>query len=659
MFKRGWGTVSSTLFLVNMVKDKHTLQSIKLHSILLFCLLVFSPASYAIYSHPSWLQESLDKADKLNDKDPSLALEFAQKLLNKHNEQLSPSGKAALFSRLARYQYYLAADTKSLEYINQYYELSADLTNKDGISVLITHGSLLDAIGKTKQAMELFHQATENAKAINSKEQLGEVYGAIAWSYTASHNDSEALKYFNQAYLTFEESGNELQLAYLKVQMAYLYSYIFDEEKAILLGNEAIEYFKQHEYYFDELTAQNSLAQTYMRTNEYDKAIQVHQRVIELSHKVEDPSLVHLAYFGLAGAYLKKKENEKARHYFNLYKEVSNKPKDPFLHIATLMFSAELDFADKNITLAQEKIKEVVMILSTMDKTIVLSWQMRVLTLKANIAEFNDDYKSAYQLEKEILVFYKSIQSNEREQFRSKYKVMFDTDQALLKNQILESEKELLEHDNQHSKAALESVEQQHKLQTSLTITISLLAIGLLFFTYNQRKNSAVLYKLANTDALTELANRRYTFIYAENMLLQAKKNKENFAVIIFDIDHFKKINDTYGHAGGDVALKCIAAIANEYVRNNDILGRIGGEEFLVVLPNTSVKQAFDVAERIRKAIVDKDIILDGKVVHISASFGISQLAQNQPNFNQIFHEADIALYQAKNSGRNCISLAS
>ena len=123
MFKRGRGTVSSTLFLVNTVKDKHTLQSIKLYSILLFCLLAFSPASSAISPHPSWLQESLDKVDKLNDKDPSLALEFAQKLLNKHNEQLSTTGKAALFSRLAKYQFYLAADTKSLEYINQYYAL--------------------------------------------------------------------------------------------------------------------------------------------------------------------------------------------------------------------------------------------------------------------------------------------------------------------------------------------------------------------------------------------------------------------------------------------------------------------------------------------------------------------------------------------------------
>lgn len=228
---------------------------------------------------------------------------------------------------------------------------------------------------------------------------------------------------------------------------------------------------------------------------------------------------------------------------------------------------------------------------------------------------------------------------------------MFDTDQALLKNKLLERDKQL-------DKSALENAAQQQKLQSLLISAMSIFALALIFFIYHQRKNSKILHKLANTDALTELANRRYTFIYAENMLAQSKKYQQSFAIIIFDIDHFKKINDTYGHTGGDIALKGISDIANEYVRSNDILGRIGGEEFLVILPNTSSKQAYDIAERIRQGIEKADITLGDEIVNISASFGISQLTQNQPNFNQIFHEADIALYQAKNSGRNCITLA-
>jgi len=500
--------------------------------------------------------------------------------------------------------------------------------------------------------MELFLQAETNAKTSENKKLLAESYGFIASSLSANYNDSEALKYYHQAYLQIKELGDELEMAYLKVQMSNSYSYLFDNEKAIKLAKEAIIYFNQHEYYFDELFAHNTLAQIYMRMKEYDNAISEFQRVIELSDQVEKKSLIEFAYLGLTKAHHKKEQNDKARHYFNLYQQVPPSSSSPFAIIGDLMLSASIAFADKNIPLVQKNLLKAEEVLLTLEKENTLSWHVKLLDFKADVAEFNKDYKSAYQLQKEARELLKSYQSSEREKVRSKYKVMFDTDQALLKNQLLERDKQLNE-------VALESSAQQHKLQTLLTFVISLLALGLILFIYRQRKNSEILHKLANTDTLTELANRRYTFIYAESMLAQAKKNKESFAIIIFDIDHFKKINDTYGHSGGDIALKDIALVANEYVRNNDILGRIGGEEFLVILPNTSAEQALEIAERIRLAIVEKDVTLGGKVVHISASFGISEFSKNQPNFNQIFHEADMALYEAKNSGRNCISLAS
>jgi len=500
--------------------------------------------------------------------------------------------------------------------------------------------------------MAIYVQAQDNAEATESKKLLSDSYSAIASALANNLKDAEALKYYHKAYILTQELDDELEMAYLNIQMSRSYSYIHDDDKAIHLANEAISYFHDNEYYYDELFAQNILASIYMPMKEYDKAVATYQKMLELSKLIETENLADIAYLGLARTYLAKKENDKARHYFNLYQKYTPESTATFTQIDDLVLSAKIAFADKDIVFAEENVIKAEAILSKLDSQTALTWDINILDFKADIAVYKEDFENAYLFQKEARKKLKSFQSTEREEVRSKYKVMFDTDQALLKNQLLERDKQL-------NKIALESSEQQHKLQTSLTITISLLALGLIFFIYRQRKNSAILHKLANTDTLTELANRRYTFIYAENMLIQAKKNKQDFAIIIFDIDHFKKINDTYGHSGGDIALKDIAAIANEYVRNNDILGRIGGEEFLVILPNTSAKQAYDVAERIRHAIEIKDITLGGEVVNISASFGISQLAQNQPNFNQIFHEADIALYQAKNSGRNRISLAS
>jgi len=635
-----------------MNKSKHILQLIKRHSIILICLIAFSPVSYAISPHPIWLQESLEKADKLNDKNPSLALKFTQTLLNKPAEPLDDLGKAALYARLAEYNLYLGHLDASQKYIDMHYDLKTDLASADGITLLITHAAVLQSQGKAKEAMTLYLKAKNNAEATESKQLLADSYSAIANSLADNLNDAEALKYYHKAYMLTQEFGDELEMAYLNIQMSRSYSYVYDNEKAIQLANEAISYFHDNEYYYDELLAQNTLANIYRSMKEYDKAVTSYQKMLVLSKNIETDNLADIAYRGLARTYLTKKENDKARHYFNLYQKYTPESTATFIQIDDLILSAKIAFADEDIAFAEENVKKAKAILAPLDSQTAISWQINILDFKADIAVFKQDFENAYIFLKEARKLLKTYQSSEREEVRSKYKVMFDTDQALLKNQLLERDKQL-------DKIALESSAQQHKLQTSLTITISLLSLGLVFFIYRQRKNSAILHKLANTDTLTELANRRYTFIYAESMLLQAKKNKQDFSIIIFDIDHFKKINDTYGHSGGDIALKDIALVANEYVRNNDILGRIGGEEFLVILPNTSAKQAYDIAERIRHAIEEKDITLGDAVVNISASFGISQLAQNQPNFNQIFHEADIALYQAKNSGRNRISLAS
>jgi len=366
---------------------------------------------------------------------------------------------------------------------------------------------------------------------------------------------------------------------------------------------------------------------------------------------VKKENLISIAYLGLAKAHHRKKHNNKARHYFTLYQKAPHNTDSPSFKVESLFLSASIAISDKNNPLAQKNIKKAEQVLAHVDKEAMLSWHIQALDLKAKLAVFNEDYQSAYQLQKEARELFNSYQNSEREKIRSKYKIMLDTDQALLKNQLLEQDKKL-------AHADLENLAQKHKLQTVLIFIISIFVLALIFFMLRQLKTGKILHRLANTDTLTELANRRYTFTHAERMLSLAKQNAQRFAVIIFDIDHFKQVNDSYGHAGGDVALKDISAIANEFVRDNDILGRIGGEEFLLILPKTSVQQATEIAERIRLGITQAEFIITAEVVTISASFGVAELRDNQQNFNAILHEADMALYQAKNNGRNRVVMA-
>lgn len=161
------------------------------------------------------------------------------------------------------------------------------------------------------------------------------------------------------------------------------------------------------------------------------------------------------------------------------------------------------------------------------------------------------------------------------------------------------------------------------------------------------------LKKLSNIDPLTNLYNRRYFGEVSKKLLNLALRNNQNICIAILDIDFFKKINDTYGHNVGDEVLKLITKNMNKYIRKSDVLARIGGEEFAILLNNTNEENAFLLAEKIRIAIENLNYINNNKEIKTTISLGISQLTQEDYDLDSIIIRADKALYEAKNTGRN------
>ena len=163
---------------------------------------------------------------------------------------------------------------------------------------------------------------------------------------------------------------------------------------------------------------------------------------------------------------------------------------------------------------------------------------------------------------------------------------------------------------------------------------------------------------LATTDSLTNIKNRRSFFDSSEPMIPYCKREKKSIGFLMIDIDHFKVINDTYGHGTGDEAIKLIANTLNTIVRKSDILGRIGGEEFAVALPNTKEDGVLLVANKIRLAI-ENLIFTDGKDKNIDlrVSIGAAMLRDDDEDIDDLRHRADEALYIAKNSGRNQVRI--
>lgn len=130
-----------------------------------------------------------------------------------------------------------------------------------------------------------------------------------------------------------------------------------------------------------------------------------------------------------------------------------------------------------------------------------------------------------------------------------------------------------------------------------------------------------------------------------------------DLSICIIDLDHFKNVNDTYGHVVGDDVLRQTAAICRKHLRTVDIIGRLGGEEFVALLPETTIHQAMMIGNRLLEALSTTDIDTGATVIRITATIGISQLLQGDKDFNAIIQRADTALYRGKEAGRNRVEV--
>ena len=162
------------------------------------------------------------------------------------------------------------------------------------------------------------------------------------------------------------------------------------------------------------------------------------------------------------------------------------------------------------------------------------------------------------------------------------------------------------------------------------------------------------LEELASIDPLTGCVNRRKFEELSNLELKRSSRYNNDFTLLMLDIDHFKSVNDTYGHAIGDEVLKHFSSVCIKLARDVDIVARIGGEEFVVMLPHTDSDSAFIFAERFREQIYNSKLTIDEHIIKYSVSIGISSFdKQDDTDIAMILHRADLALYKAKDNGRN------
>lgn len=182
----------------------------------------------------------------------------------------------------------------------------------------------------------------------------------------------------------------------------------------------------------------------------------------------------------------------------------------------------------------------------------------------------------------------------------------------------------------------------------------------LFLLTTEDIKRISKLEKESITDPLMNIYNRRYLDLRLEQELSRSKRNESNLSIILIDLDHFKNINDTYGHQVGDLVLRKFADILRSIKRTSDVLIRYGGEEILIIAPDSDLEDAVILCERISETLKHQKIqphLTKTLDIKISASIGISQYSSDQDDMDSLIKRADLALYKAKSSGRDKIEI--
>ena len=159
-------------------------------------------------------------------------------------------------------------------------------------------------------------------------------------------------------------------------------------------------------------------------------------------------------------------------------------------------------------------------------------------------------------------------------------------------------------------------------------------------------------------DGLTQAFNRKHWEECLEKEFSRARRYKHDLALVMLDLDHFKLLNDTFGHQGGDTVLIETAKTVDKLLRMGDLFGRYGGEEFAVILPDTDMDGAEEVAERIRQAIAKNTIRYKERNISVTASIGVAVINSQDKRYEDLISNADLALYEAKGAGRNRVCLA-
>jgi diguanylate cyclase len=431
---------------------------------------------------------------------------------------------------------------------------------------------------------------------------------------------ADGLEYEYQALKLAREIGEPGLEAFTLDAIGTLYNMANNTHPALETLQEALRIYHTLSDKSGETIVLNNLAMIHLQNEELDLALDASLKSLKLAHANQFTHLEEFIYGTLGEIYLAMKDFDQASHYLDLFRIYTQEHSNKLNELWALILLGKLYIDKMEDAIALQYIQEA---LKKAQSSGFLLEKAECQQLLAKVYEHQGKYQESLYCFKQFYAMKESLYNQEIIQKIVNLQTFYKIEEArketaILHQQSIELQKEIEEH--KQAQAAFE--------------------------------------ELATVDPLTGLLNRRKFFMLAENAIKEIKANHSSLSIVMIDIDHFKTFNDSYGHLVGDAILSILGEILKKDIRKADIAARFGGDEFVILLPNTELKQAQLLSNRLCERIAAKGFPSKSNQFFITASLGISFITcDHECSLEQLLEWADHALYSAKQSGRNCVQV--
>ena len=549
------------------------------------------------------------------------------------------------------------AEKLKLQHAQQAADLHQVLNSYLSLSTIYSkQGNAQAIIDQNKKAIALARQLNNKQTEANLLTDSGSAWGELG-------NIKEDIRHQFAAKALYEQLGNQEGIAATLNNIAASYADMGNHEKFLEYQNKSLEISKKQNLYAGVALSLLNLGQHYKEVEKNNvEALEYFMQALDILEAHAKKPAIYYAFSlaSIASSHFLLHDAKAAKTYNNKLRQVAEAHGFQKSLIDVAILDAELFLEAQQLQLAHQSLDRAEHLA---EKLQIDAKKMQIYRIRADIYTLQQNYKQALHYHD----MYAKRRISELED-ENRHQILVS--QAWFDDQEKQKTLDQLQRQKVEQNLMLKEQLFTERALSAGILAVTFVVLILLILIYQARKSHMSAVKEsqslshavkkaeqdARQDALTGLLNRRGFMELLEHEYLQMKYRHTELTLILADIDHFKRINDSYGHECGDKALKKIAAFLKHNIRERDFISRWGGEEFLIMMPNTGSEAATHLTERIRKKLSETIIGCESHQIALTMTFGISQCTSYE-TVKHCISRADNALYEGKASGRNTVTV--